>query len=160
MEHVYKKIMVAVDGSKASEIAFQKAINISLRNQSTLFLAHVIDTRAFQSIANFDSLLIENATQAAQELLDSYKQQAITKGCHTVHTIVEYGSPKPWIAKDLPVTHQIDLIVLGATGLNAVERFFIGSVSEYVVRHALCDVSIIRTDENNHLPTENTQVKK
>lgn len=154
MKHVYKKIMVAVDGSKESEIAFQKALNIALRNQSALLLAHIIDTRAFQSIANFDSLLIENATQDAQELLDSYKQQAISRGCHAVQTMIEYGSPKPLIAKDLPSAHQIDLIILGATGLNAVERFLIGSVSEYVVRHALCDVSIIRTDEHNHLPTQ------
>ena len=41
---------------------------------------------------------------------------------------------------------------MGATGLSAVERLFIGSVSESVIRHAVCDVLIVRkpsiSDEN------------
>lgn len=43
-----------------------------------------------------------------------------------------------------PQKHQTDLIVLGATGLNAVERLLIGSVTEYVTRTADCDVIVIR----------------
>ena len=35
----------------------------------------------------------------------------------------------------------------GASGLNAVERFMIGSVSEAIVRHASCDVLVVRTEE-------------
>ena len=34
----------------------------------------------------------------------------------------------------------------GSTGLNAVERFIIGSVSEAIVRHAECDVLVVRTE--------------
>ena len=44
--------------------------------------------------------------------------------------------------------------MLGATGLNAVERLFIGSVSEYVIRHAICDVLIVRTDLDNKVPED------
>jgi len=36
------------------------------------------------------------------------------------------------------------LIIVGATGLNAVERFLIGSVSESVARYSKCDVLIVR----------------
>ncbi len=53
-----------------------------------------------------------------------------------VTSVVEYGSPKQLIAKEIPEDNQVDLIMLGATGLNAVERLFIGSVSEYVIRNA------------------------
>ena len=35
----------------------------------------------------------------------------------------------------------------GATGLNAVERFLIGSVSEHIIRYAKCDVLVVRGDE-------------
>ncbi|EPC76844.1 Putative universal stress protein, partial [Lacticaseibacillus paracasei subsp. paracasei Lpp71] len=44
---------------------------------------------------------------------------------------------------------NIDLIMIGATGLNAVERLLIGSVTEYVTRNALCDVLVVRTDLAN-----------
>ena len=42
------------------------------------------------------------------------------------------------------------LIIMGATGLNAVERMLMGSVTEYVNQHALADVLIVRTDINNN----------
>ncbi|MBO8441671.1 MAG: universal stress protein, partial [Firmicutes bacterium] len=44
---------------------------------------------------------------------------------------------------------NIDLIMIGATGLNAVERILIGSVTEYVTRTAQCDVLVVRTDLEN-----------
>ncbi|RKJ47427.1 universal stress protein, partial [Butyricicoccus sp. 1XD8-22] len=49
--------------------------------------------------------------------------------------------------KELSNVVEADLIVCGATGLNAVERFLIGSVSEAIVRSAKCDVLVVRTPE-------------
>ena len=39
--------------------------------------------------------------------------------------------------------------MVGQSGLNAVERFMIGSVSDHVIRHAPCDVLIVRPKEEN-----------
>ena len=50
--------------------------------------------------------------------------------------------------------------MLGATGLNAVERLFIGSVSESVIRNASCDVLVVRTDLDNKLPKMKKNKKK
>ncbi|WP_143464497.1 universal stress protein, partial [Lactobacillus taiwanensis] len=49
----------------------------------------------------------------------------------------------------------IDLIILGATGLNAVERLLIGSITEYVTRTAACDVLVVR-----HPAAQNEDIKK
>ncbi|MTD42333.1 universal stress protein [Erwinia sp. CPCC 100877] len=154
MLQTYQKIMVAVDGSAEAELAFQKAMNVATRNDAELLLAHVIDTRAFQSISSFDGVLAEQATEMAKQTLEGYKKQAKDNGCEKVTTIIEFGSPKPLIAKELPQAHNVDLIMLGATGLNAVERLFIGSVSEYVIRTASCDVLVVRTDLENKVPNK------
>lgn len=148
----YKKIMVAVDGSKEAELAFKKAVNVARRNDSELLLAHVIDTRAFQTISSLDGLMMEQASEMAKQTLADYQKMANDSGVSKVKAIIEYGSPKSVIAKELPDTEKVDLIMLGATGLNAVERLFIGSVSEYVIRHAICDVLIVRTDLENKVP--------
>jgi nucleotide-binding universal stress UspA family protein len=37
-----------------------------------------------------------------------------------------------------------DLVVMGDRGLNRIERFFLGSVSENVLRYAPCSVWIVR----------------
>jgi nucleotide-binding universal stress UspA family protein len=41
-----------------------------------------------------------------------------------------------------------DLIVLGSHGRHGLDRFLIGSVSEYVARHAPCSVEIVRMPAN------------
>jgi nucleotide-binding universal stress UspA family protein len=38
----------------------------------------------------------------------------------------------------------IDLIVIGRQGMSAVKRFLLGSVADRVVRHATCDVLVVR----------------
>ena len=147
----YKKIMVAVDGSEEAELAFQKAVNVAIRNNGEL-LAHVIDTRSFQTVSSFDGMLAEQATEMAKQTLADYETNAKKAGLSKVTTVIEYGSPKQIIAKEIPEDNQVDLIMLGATGLNAVERLFIGSVSEFVIRNAACDVLVVRTDLENQLP--------
>lgn len=148
----YRTIMVAVDGSAEAELAFKKAVNVANRNEATLLIAHVIDTRAFQTVSSFDGMLAEQATEMAKQTLEDYTKYAKEHDCTDITTVIEYGSPKPIIAKQLPKDHDVDLIMLGATGLNAVERLFIGSVSEYVIRNAACDVLVVRTDLDNQEP--------
>ena len=41
-------------------------------------------------------------------------------------------------------SENADLIVVGSHGRSGVSRFFIGSVSDYVVRHAHCPVMVVR----------------
>lgn len=147
----YKKILVAIDGSDESEQAFKKAVHVAKRNNSILYLAHVIDIRAFESVSSFDENLAAEATNIAKETLDGYVVYGNEHGVEDIHCLIEYGAPKTVLSNQLQKEHDIDLIMLGATGLNAMERILIGSVSSYVSRHADCDVLIVRTDENNKM---------
>lgn len=51
---------------------------------------------------------------------------------------------KKIIAQEFPDDHQDDLTVMGATGLTAVERLVVGSVTNYVTRTTKTDVMIIK----------------
>ena len=144
----YHRIQVAVDGSKEADLAFKKAIAAAKRNDAALEILHVIDTRSFQNVSSFDSEMVEQVSNDAKEKLQNYYKQATEAGVKEVHYSIEFGAPKAIIAHQFPKKHQIDLIVLGATGLNAVERILIGSVTEYVTRTADCDVLVCRSNEN------------
>ena len=147
----YKSILVPIDGSYESELAFKKAINVAKRNgeDTSLHLVHVVDTRAFQNISSFDTTMVEQVTETAKKTLSGYADEAKKAGVKNVDFSDEYGAPKVIIAKDIPDEKNIDLIMIGATGLNAVERILIGSVTEYVTRTAQCDVLVVRTDLEN-----------
>ncbi|UTR11386.1 universal stress protein [Evansella sp. LMS18] len=142
----YNTVLVAVDGSDEAKRALKKAITIAKDNTAKLLIVHVVDTRTFASIEHYDRMIFTEAEKYAEDMLKDYKEQAINAGVKDVSMIIEYGSPKVKITRDVVKKHEVDLIVTGATGLNAVERFLIGSVSEHITRHARCDVLIVRTD--------------
>lgn len=140
----YQNIIVAIDGSRASDKAFKRSLDIVRDNQSRLILTHVIDSRIFYSAGNYDKVLAEQTEENANELIERYVQQATSAGIHPLEKCIEFGSPKVKIAKEIAQDFDADLIICGATGLNAVQRFLIGSVSESIMRNASCDVLIVR----------------
>lgn len=144
MSRKYNNILVAVDGSDEAKNALEKGIQIAIEDDAKLHIIHVIDTRTFAAVEHYDRMIFTEAEKYAEELLDSYKDMATEAGVKDVSLIINYGSPKVKIAKDAVKKYDIDLVITGATGLNAVERFLIGSVSEYITRHAKCDVLIVR----------------
>ncbi|EFR45028.1 universal stress protein [Streptococcus pseudoporcinus] len=146
----YEHILVAVDGSFESELAFNKGVNVALRNQAELILAHVIDTRALQSVATFDTYIYDKLEQEAKEVLVDLEKQARERGVTNVKQVIEFGNPKNLLAHDIPEQEKVDLIMVGATGLNTFERLLVGSSSEYIMRHAKVDLLVVR-DTNKTL---------
>ncbi|HGI0573546.1 TPA: universal stress protein [Streptococcus pyogenes] len=140
----YKRILVAIDGSYESELAFNKGVNVALRNDATLLLVHVIDTRALQSVATFDTYIYEKLEQEAKDVLDDFEKQAQIAGITNIKQIIEFGNSKNLLAHDIPDRENADLIMVGATGLNTFERLLIGSSSEYIMRHAKIDLLVVR----------------
>lgn len=141
----YQNILVPVDGSYKSELAFKKAIEIAKVNDSKIILVHALDIRAFQNITSFDNSIEEEMTSNSKKILEKYLENAHKEGIEKIEYLIEFGSPKTIIAKDIPEKENIDLITIGATGLNAVERLLIGSLTEYVTKAAKCDVLVVRT---------------
>ena len=89
----YQNIMVAVDGSHEAELAFEKGVNVALRNNSRLTIAHVIDTRALQSVSTFDAEVYEELQEDAKKLMDQYAEKAKEAGVNVSETqIVDKGT--------------------------------------------------------------------
>ncbi|MDY0408667.1 universal stress protein [Virgibacillus soli] len=145
MKPEYKNIIVAVDGSKEADIAFTKSLDISKQNNSRLIIAHVVDTRSIAIVEPYDRTIIEKVEQDTKDMIDNYVNRAKNAGVENLIPCIKFGSPRTVLTKDLAKEYDVDLIICGATGLNAVERFFIGSVSESIVRYAPCDVLVVRS---------------
>lgn len=137
----YKKIAVALDFSDQSKRAFHQAINVAIENGATLQLAHVIDTRSFGSIAAYDLNYAEKLKAQSVSDIEKYKNEAKAAGVKDVEVFVEEGSPKS-ILTQLP---DVDLIICGASGYNAIEKMILGSVADRIVRLAKYDVLVVRS---------------
>ena len=141
----YQNILVGVDGSEEAEKALMKAIGIAVKCEGRLIIAHVIDTRAYASNEHYDHRFIEPLEEKAKELLQACKEKAEQAGVENVQTIIERGSPRAAMSKTIAAAYEAGIVVAGATGQNAVERLFLGSVSEAIARKAPCDVLIVRS---------------
>ena len=148
VSNTYQNIVVAVDGSTLSNYAFKKAIDVAKRNVgATLHIIHVIDTSVATSFDMLYDNMVELIRQHGEVLLTGCETQAKDAGLESIKTILTKGVPKQVLSKKLDEHVQADLIVCGATGVNAVEQIFIGSNTDAIVRHAKCDVLVVRTPE-------------
>ncbi|MFA8437823.1 universal stress protein [Pueribacillus sp. YX66] len=146
MMKVYKNVLIGLDGSDQASAAFERAVKVAKAEGATLHIAHVVDTQSLTTIDQYApyNVSITDAQNYGEKLVDEYIEKAKAAGLENVKKVLESGSPKRDIPGKIAEDHNIDLIVVGATGLNAIERFLIGSVSENIVRRASCDVLIVR----------------
>ena len=150
----YRKILVPVDGSKEAELALKKATQVAIRNHATIDVLNVLDTRQFVGAYGgmLTSDVIYQITADSENYLNELKDQMLATGlaAEQIKIHIRFGDPKTVIAFDFLKDYAEDLIIIGSTGLNEVERLWVGSVSSYVTRNALTDVIVVRTDLDNH----------
>jgi len=147
---IYKKIMVAIDGSEVSDFAIQEAIKLIQDQDAQLHIVHVLDETFVynggpgfdypsfvvlmkeegQTILNNAALLVEN--QSSIQVKKSLVQLKTLNG-RVAELIVEEATD--WGA---------DLLVVGTHGRRGFSRLFLGSVAENIIRIATTPVLLIR----------------
>jgi nucleotide-binding universal stress UspA family protein len=143
MSELFKKILIATDGSKYSQGAANEGLEIARIHGSKVFVLYVIDMRALMSVNGIPVpenmyLLLEEEGKRAVSLV---KEMAVGL---PVETFVQSGYPGSTIvefAKD----HGIDLIVVGTLGKSGIEALLLGSVAGNVIRHAPCPVLVVKS---------------
>jgi nucleotide-binding universal stress UspA family protein len=136
-----KKILVAHDGSKASEKAVKEACGLALKVKASLTVMSVIPELYLTELVEMDRMRILDALSAeAKKTLDRIK--AKTEGI-SLQTVIKYGNP----AEEILATAKkmkADLIVTGSHGRHGAQKFFLGSVSSKIVDHAPCSVLVVK----------------
>ncbi len=141
-----KNILVGVDGSKPSVDACHFAMDLASQTQAQLTFLFVLET---PQVIPFGPLSGYVTTSPARSEEDVKKAEALVEqiareraGVKVV-TRVELGEPVETIC-EVARTLAVDLVVVGARGHNAAQRFLLGSVSDRVVHHAPCPVMVVR----------------
>jgi nucleotide-binding universal stress UspA family protein len=129
MLETYKNLLVAVDGSAKSEKAFDEAVAIAKRNQSTVYLAWIINDVELTTSAYAFSKLLQDEKTFVEDFMEKKVEEVKAAGIDDVHVVIEVGSPKRKIAVDIPEEYDIDLIIMGSTGKGAISQALIGSTS-------------------------------
>lgn len=153
-EMQYHNIVAAVDGSKATVPVLTAAVKAALLNHAHLDILTIEQvgqiTDGYVSTQPMDDdETVYDLVLDTEGRLNDLKKRAADMGLTDVSIHIRFGNPKRVIAEDFPKDHDNDLIVIGTTGLSSVERFVLGSVTNYVNRNARCDVLVVRTEKVN-----------
>ena len=148
MVQQYKNSLAPIDGSKVTDTVLKKAIEVAKRDDTHLDILNVLEVSQFSDTYGgaVSGDVIYKLSEDVQKRLAELKKQAEDAGLSDVSVHVRFGNPKPVIATEFPKDHHNELIMIGSTGLNALERLMVGSVATYVSRNAICDVLVVKPE--------------
>jgi len=130
----FSKILCAIDLTKASVNAFDRALGIARASKGRLYVLHAVPTTVSYSWRQRQRF----------ELLTRLRERAERAGV-PVRTVEQHGDPVDVIVLHAD-TRKADLVVLGSNRRRGWKRFREGSVGERVLRRAAWSVLIVPWD--------------
>ena len=146
----YRKILVAVDGSKASAKGLREALRLAKSARAKLVILHVVDE--YPAFAAMDAAMagapgmdLVPALKASGRVLARAKKTADAAGVRATTVLREMLSgPAAYPIVREARKQRADLIVMGTHGRRGVRRLVLGSDAEQVVRTASVPVLLVR----------------
>jgi nucleotide-binding universal stress UspA family protein len=147
---IMKRILVPTDFSKHAEYALRVAAQIAKKNNSEIYLLHMLElphqgSDAVSSGSAIPQIMYfkEMAINKLETLMDADFLEGIN-----VSEIIQFEKAFDGIM-EISKKNNVDLIVMGSHGASGYEEMFIGSNAEKVVRSSEVPVLVIKneTDE-------------
>jgi nucleotide-binding universal stress UspA family protein len=135
-------VLVATDGSKYGQWGLNWVAKLPLVEPPNVTALHVLDGAAFRLPFRTKLEIQRMEARSARTLRKAKKQLTSLKLKGTVRK--EQGLVAPVILKRAPKRNG--LLVVGSQGLNALDRFMLGSVSTNLIHHATCSVLVVKDE--------------
>ena len=139
------KILLGVDDSKFSADVLRAVVTQFRTEHTEIRVLHMLQpvAPAPPQMAPGYAPELEDQKTPARALVERLAKDLQSSG-FKVDTAVEIGDVREGII-DTAAEWGADLIVVGSHGRRGLQRFLLGSVAEFVARHARCSVEIVRT---------------
>lgn len=139
-------ILCAVDFSEFARDALRAAVELARERKVVLLLVHVEQPPLWmhEPPVHLPGDVRAESLVAAERELASWKREAELQGVAEVATRLARGTPWEQIVAIATMEPAVELVVLGTHGRSGIARALIGSVAERVVRHAPCNVMVVR----------------
>jgi nucleotide-binding universal stress UspA family protein len=150
MLNLSKKILVAIDGSPQSDKAAEEAVRLAsasgTRFKSKVYAILVLPSMRTPSFTDFFPSLPATERpdwEEKRKRIFYVVEKAAAEAGVALENVVVYGDPAEEILS-YAEQEEIDVLVIGSSGVGRVKRTFLGSVSTKVAMHARQSVYIVR----------------
>ncbi|PZU94453.1 MAG: universal stress protein [Leptolyngbya sp.] len=158
----YQNILVALDRTAASDRVFEYALGLAQSSQGQLQLVHSLNINPYDNLGKLidagvglqNSVTVQHEAEAtqiqqvqeAQRWLEQLRAEALNQGI-SADFVCEMADPGPLICQ-LAKTWAADVIVTGNGGKKGLKKLVLGSVSDYVAKHAPCPTLVVPNDSS------------
>ncbi|EDP97409.1 universal stress protein [Kordia algicida OT-1] len=144
-----KKILLPTDFSEQADYALKVAASLARQNNATIYLMHMLEmpSHLLSGDTNLDVPEQLLFMKIANERFEKTMQQDFMQGINVEVTV---ESHKAFDGITMAIRqYDIDLVVMGSSGVSGIKEMFIGSNTEKVVRTADAPVLVIKNDIEN-----------
>ncbi len=147
----YLNILAPVDFSPHSEKALLYAWSLAKLFHAQLHILHIVDIPVHPEhyavnlnlSGEFGHELMVRSHEELERMIAPFPPSNVK---HRI--VVEFGRAYNEIV-EFAAQHESDLIVMGTQGLSGLQKFFLGSTTAKVVRHAPCPVLTVKPEERD-----------
>ena len=146
------KVLLAVDGSACSEAAAHEVAKRFRPAETEVKVLHAVEwTKEMPLCFHFAegpdagrdiARCREESFERARQLVDRVAAELQLEGFRT--TVSAPDSDPRHAVVDAARNWGADIIVMGSHGRRGLDRLFLGSVAEWVVRHSPCSIEVVR----------------
>ena len=156
---MYKRILVAVDGSDTSTKALVAALQMARESGGVLRIIHVLEdlaqVMAYDYYGAYPGNLAKVLRDNGQKVLTDARAIAQSAGVATDDRLLEAKGQRLAEAVVQEIGQfNADLVVVGTHGRRGLGRVLLGSGAEQVIRLSPVPVLVIRVPEQPPIPTK------
>lgn len=138
---MYRKILIAYDGSAGARKAFEAALATAKRDSAELYLLTICQPPEIGDDVETEAV-IESSKRYHRGLLAELRGEVAKSGVKAHYEVAVGHAAAQIIA--YAERDAVDLIVVGSKGRSKLAQVLLGSVSRHVVQHADRPVLVVR----------------
>lgn len=131
-------ILVAIDGSKYAERAFEHACELSIMKNIPIIIINVVE-----EYTTTGHSILRELKKSSTEMLREYKSRAESIGIQKPSTIHSVGNAVEEILK-IANRKYVDTLVIGSRGKYGTSEDMLGGTSYKLIHYSKCTVTIVR----------------
>ncbi len=141
----FQKILVPLDGSKASRAAHRLAVELARLHGAELILLYVVDESTLQELVHLSGqdrpCLLRDVEKTGKAMLAAFAKESQDQGVPAQMHLLQ-GLPEEVIIH-MAAERQVDVIVMGKVGGKGHRRSMLGPVTERVLEAADLPVMVV-----------------
>ncbi len=147
---MYKRILVATDGSDLSNTAVSSAIELAAAIGAELVALYVVPRYPVSYFEGGITISVEDIARTekqwsdkGQAVVDAVQEQARAQGV-TAKAVVAQSDLVAESIMSAATKHGCDLVVMASHGRKGIKRVLLGSETQHVLTHSTVPVLVLR----------------